>query len=58
MIKCGYITNTGDTEIIKKTKKQKNCSECGCDIITYITPFSLKNGTLDSKKNIIAPTRA
>ena len=25
---------------------------------TDITPFSLKNGTLDSKKNIIAPMRA
>ncbi len=24
----------------------------------FITPFSLKNGTLDSKKNIIAPIRA
>ena len=22
---------------------------------TFITPFSLKNGTLNSKKNIIAP---
>ena len=24
----------------------------------FITPFSLKNGTLNSKKNIIAPIRA
>jgi len=27
-------------------------------IIYSIAPFSLKNGTLDSKKNIIAPIRA
>ena len=30
----------------------------GLDNLYPITPFSLKNGTLDSKKNIIAPTRA
>jgi len=28
------------------------------EVIMLITPFSLKNGTLDSKKNIIAPIRA
>ena len=26
--------------------------------INFITPFSLKNGTLFSKKNIIAPVKA
>jgi len=27
-------------------------------IVFYITPFSLKNGTLKSEKNIIAPFQA
>ena len=28
------------------------------NLVIDITPFSLKNGTLLSKKNVIAPTRA
>ena len=28
------------------------------DILDHITPFSLKNGTLFNKKNIIAPFQA